>query len=349
MAIERVFDADKFSHGPATEGFEQAMARQAGAGFAIGVNSGTDALRIALGAAGVARGDEVVVPAYAPYATAAAVWQIGASPIFVDVLPSSYAPEPDAVRRAVTDRTRAIIISGTRSHSTETAPVRDVAGESGVTLIEDGTDDDPVTPALAGVVRAVPLSADDVLGALGDAGVVLTNDADMADRCRLLRHHGRAGECADPVADPTAAVLSGTNSKMDEIHAAVLMSRLARHSDVAARRALLAARYDEQLAPIGPVCRPARPASGRYVISAPDRDELAGVLAACGIETQTPVPVPLHLLPGFVGAGGRPGDHPVAEAAAARALALPLYPDLDLGVVDQVSRTVSAFFAGRTA
>ncbi|MDR7275582.1 DegT/DnrJ/EryC1/StrS family aminotransferase [Catenuloplanes atrovinosus] len=344
-AIGGVFESDKFSHGPVTRRFETEMARHAGAAFAIGVNSGTDALRIVLRACGVARGDEVILPAFAPAATAAAVWLIGARPIFVDVHPDSLTPTPEAVRAAATDRTRAVVFSGGAARPAEATAVRAEADRAGLAFAEDGADgiaaaDAPAIP----MNRALPLSAGAVLGGLGDAGVILTDDAAVADRCRLIRHHGRAGECAGRVSEPTAALVSGLNSKMDDIQAAVLLARLPGHTEVTARRAELAARYSVRLARVGPVRPLAASATGRYVVETPERDGLAGFLAERGIETRKPVPVPLHLLDCFAGLGGRPGEHPVSESAATATLELPLYPDLGTSGVDLVCSAVAAFF-----
>jgi dTDP-4-amino-4,6-dideoxygalactose transaminase len=193
------------------------------------------------------------------------------------------------------------------------------------------------------------------LGAIGDAGMVITDDPLIADRCAVLRHHGRMGTTVGRISGiSNAASVSGTNSKMDEIQAAVLLTRLAHLRAAIDRRAELAAYYTERLAGVSevdtPVLVPRAAATGPvwyvYLIQADRRDALVDCLARAGIQTEIYYPTPLHRQPCFAALGHRRGEFPVAEAAAERAVALPLYPDLTTDQVDRVCSVIERCYAG---
>jgi UDP-2-acetamido-2-deoxy-ribo-hexuluronate aminotransferase len=217
-------------------------------------------------------------------------------------------------------------------------------------MFRDGVHAGRGTPG--GVLSFFPTKT---LGALGDAGMVLTDDALIADRVSVLRHHGRMGVTIGRLPGiSNASSVSGTNSKMDEIQAAVLLTRLTGLADAIARRAELAARYTERLADVPGVATPrvlprsfaTNPVWYVYLIEAERRDALAQRLAAEGIGTEIYYPTPLHLQPCFAELGYRRGRFPVAEAAAARALALPLYPDLPESHLELVCSVIERFYGG---
>ena len=367
--VEEVFDNGKFSHGAKTEELEEAIRRYTGARHAVGVNSGSDALLLLLRAAGIgalgyggqgSRTDEVIVPCYTFFASASAVWHAGARPVFVDIEPDTYAADPAAVRAAVTDRTRAIMPVHLFHQLADLTALTQIGRETGVPLVEDsaeavGMRHDGVHAGLHGLGGVLSFFPTKTLGALGDAGMVITDDPLIADRVSVMRHHGRMGVTVGRLPGiSNAAAVSGTNSKMDEIQAAVLLTRLGGLADAIARRAELAARYDERLAGIPGVTTPrvvprkaeTNPVWYVYLIEADDRDALVDRLTEAGVGTEIYYPRPLHLQPCFAELGYREGAFPVAEAAARRAVALPLYPDLSEAAVDRVCAVIESFYRG---
>ncbi len=359
--VEEVFAAGKYSHGLQVDRLERAIADYVEAPHAVGVNSGTDALALLLRAAGVGAGDEVVLPCFTWISPASMIARLGATPVFVDVEPGSYALDPAAVEAALTPRTRAILPVHLFNQMADMTAITAIARHHDVRVVEDSAEaigmwQDGVHAGLHGSGGVLSFFPTKTLGTLGDAGMIITGDALIADRCRILRHHGRAGATVGRItAISNAAARPGTNSKMDEILAAVLLSRLRHLPGDVARRAALADRYDRALAPLaraGLVARPrllARPASSTpvwyvYVVEAEDRDALATHLAAAGIGTEQYYPRPLHLQPCFAHLGGREGQHPVAEAACRRTLALPLYPDMTPARQDAVVSEIERFY-----
>ncbi|MFE9500389.1 DegT/DnrJ/EryC1/StrS family aminotransferase [Streptomyces collinus] len=356
--LDEIFAYGKYSHGHKTLELEKAVRQFTGAAFAVGVNSGTDALILLLRAAGIKSGDEVVVPCYSFFATASAVHHTGATPVFVDIDAASYAMQPDLTRQAVTNATKAIMPVHLFSQMADMGALAEVASDTNVPLIEDSAESigmfyGGVHAGLHGIGGVLSFFPTKTLGALGDAGMVITNNQLIADRCALMRHHGRMGVTAGKISGiSNAAALSGTNSKMDEVQAAVLLARLPRLSRAIARRAELVRQFDAQLADIEQVRTPRiapRPVSSGpvwyvYLIEAENRDLLASHLAAVGVGTEIYYPRPLHLQPAFAHLGYRYGDFPVAERAAQRVLALPLYPDLTSGQVSHVCDSIREFY-----
>jgi UDP-2-acetamido-2-deoxy-ribo-hexuluronate aminotransferase len=356
--LDRVVDRGKYSHGRQVAEFETALAAWTGARHVIAVNSGTDALVLLLRAAGLAPGDEVVVPAYSFVATASSVVLARGRPVFADIDPGSYALDPGAAAAAVTPRTRMVLPAHLFCQLADLAALRDVARRGGLALVEDsaeavGMRADGVHAGLFGAGGVLSFFPSKTLGAIGDAGAILTDDPDVAATADALRHHGRSGRTLDNfpgINNPT--VVPGVNSKMDDIQAAVLLAKLTRLDRDIARRARLAAAYTERLRGAPGVLRLPAPRQDPvyyvYLIEVEHRDELAGWLAARGIGTETYYPVPLHLQPCFAGLGHRRGEFPHAEAACRHALALPLYPDLPDGAVDVVCDAIRDFYAGRS-
>ncbi|GGU92725.1 pleiotropic regulatory protein [Actinomadura cremea] len=354
----------KFSHGAKVAEFERELRRWTGARHVVGVNSGTDALVLLLRAAGLRPGDEVIVPAYSFIATATSVVLAGGVPVFADIEAGGYGIDPASADAAATARTRMIMPVHLFDRPADMRGVAAVARRRGLTVVEDsaeaiGMGVDGAHAGLAGAGGALSFFPAKTLGAIGDAGAVLTDDDAVAESVRMLCHHGRGGATLDHfpgIANPT--VVPGRNSKMDDVQAAVLLGKLGRLDADIGRRAELAARYDARLRGVPGVRRvpgdvPPHPGTGRvvyvYLVEAADRDALAAHLAARGIGTEVYYPLPLHLQPCFAHLGHRPGDFPRAEAACAAALALPLYPDLPDAHADRVCDEIESFYAGRRA
>ena len=353
--LDELVDQNSFSHGAKVRALEAAIAGWTGARFAVGVNSGTDALVLLLRAAGLRTGDEVVVAAYGAVASASAVLMAGGRPVFADIDPVGYALEPAAAAAAVTDRTRVLLPAHAAHEPADLAGLTDLSVRRGLTLLEDSASALGLRWAgrhaglqgRGGVLSFFPTKT---LGAIGDAGMVITDDERIAELVGALRDHGRAPGGTGP------SLMSGVNSKMDELQAAVLLAKLDRLDRDISVRAQLAAAYDERLRSLPGVLRlptvqprpvPTTTVFSAYVVAVERRDALVAHLARRGIGTEVSCPRPLHLQPCFAALGGRPGQFPVAEAAAASTLSLPLHADLRPEQVELVCDAISEFAAER--
>ncbi|MFA1546932.1 DegT/DnrJ/EryC1/StrS family aminotransferase [Actinomadura chokoriensis] len=360
--VTDVLDNGKFSHGAKVGELEERLAAWTGAPHVVAVNSGTDALILLLRAAGLRPGDEVIVPAYSFVATASAVALAGGVPVFADIEADGHGVDPRSVDAAVTSRTKMIMPVHLFDRMADLRGLGDVARWHGLTIVEDSAEAvgmrmDGTHAGLHGAGGVLSFFPAKTLGGIGDGGAVLTGDPSIAERARMLRHHGRGGRTlGDFSGISNATMLPGRNSKMDDVQAAVLLAKLTTLDAAIARRAELAGRYDARLRGMPgvrsvPGARPPLPGSNRvvyvYLLQVDDRDALAAHLAARGIGTEIYYPVPLHLQPCFAHLGHRPGDFPRAEAACAAAVALPLHPDLREADVDRVCDEIEGFYAGR--
>ncbi len=339
-AVARVLDSGWFILGPEGEAFERELAAALGAREAVAVGNGTDALHLALRALGVGPGDEVVTTSISAAFTGLAVLQAGARPVFVDVDPRTLNLDPEAVARAVTPRTKALLPVHLYGHPAEMGPILALAREKGLAVLEDACqahgaryEGRPVG-TLAGErgIGALSFYPTKNLGALGDGGAILLNDPLLAARLRQLRNGGQSDRYRHEV--------PGVNSRLDELQAALLRVGLRHLAAWTERRRALAAFYQQELEgsgvePLGE--QPyARAVFHLFVVRHPRRDALMATLRERGIGTLIHYPIPLHLQPAFAPLGGRPGDLPVAEKASAEILSLPLYPEL----TDEQARAV---------
>jgi dTDP-4-amino-4,6-dideoxygalactose transaminase len=345
-AVAEVVRSGRFVLGPFGERLEREMASRCGVAHAVGCNSGTDALVLALRVVGVHPGDEVVTTPFTFVATATAIQAAGARPVFADVEPDTLNLAPDPAAERVGPRTAAVLPVHLFGHLADMAGLK---GRLRVPLIEDAAQAILAAaggwPAGAwGEAAAVSFYPTKNLGAFGDGGMLLTRNARAASRARRLRDHGQRRRYVHEEA--------GYNSRLDEIQAAVLLRKL-RHLDgwSEARRAL-AATYQGAFAAAGlgdivrlPVERPGhRHVYHQYVVRVPRRNRLRAFLAARGIGTAVYYPVPLHLQPALADLGHRRGDFPAAERAAREVLALPMFPELRPDEVAQVVDGIRAFY-----
>ncbi|WNV88990.1 DegT/DnrJ/EryC1/StrS family aminotransferase [Umezawaea sp. Da 62-37] len=362
--LNALLDRGKYSHGRQVVELEGVLADYTGAAHVLAVNSGTDALTLLLRAAGVRRGDEVVVPAFSFVATASSVSLALATPAFADIDPESYALDPESAEAAVTDRTAAIMPTHLFWQMADMTGIGEVAARHDLALVEDSAEAigmrwDGTHAGLLGKGGVLSFFPTKTLGALGDAGAILTNDPTVAELAGTLRHHGRMGRTTDHIAGiSNLSGASGTNSKMDDVQACVLMGKLPHLDDDIARRAQLAEAYTERLSGVPGVLRlpslakrevRTDPVFYVYVIEVERREELVGHLTRQGIGTEVYYPTPLHLQPCFAHLGHRRGDFPNAEAACERTLALPFHHDLDEDTVDRVCEAIRTFYAGSRA
>lgn len=315
-----------------------------GGGEVVALNSGTDALMLAMLALGIGRGDEVITPANSFVASTAAVVHVGATPVLVDVLPDQNL-DPDAVDKAITPRTKAIMPVHLTGRMAEMDAVMALAGKHGLKVIEDAAQSigSMHKGRLAGTIgdmgcfSAHPLKN---LNACGDAGFLVTRDAEAARRIRLLRSHG--------LVDRNTVTEFGLVSRMDTLQASILRMRLKRLPSVIERRRRNAALYRALLDPAHVFVPAERPETfdtcHTFVIQVDRRDELQAHLAAQGIGTGIHYPVPIHLQPAAARLGYGPGAFPVVEAQAKRIITLPVNQFLTAADVERVAGAVNAFF-----
>ncbi len=345
-AIAAALDGNRYILGPQTQAFEQEFAAYLGVRFASGVGSGTEALHIAIRACGLGPGDEIITVAHTAVATVAAIELAGAVPVLVDIDPATYTIDPNKIAAAITPRTRAIIPVHLYGAAANLSPIVELAQQHSLKVIEDcaqahGTRYMNRPVGSFGDVACFSFYPTKNLGAIGDGGLVATNDPIIAENLNLLRQYGWRERYISEIA--------GWNTRLDELQAAILRVKL-RHLDADNdKRRALAALYDEQLA--GVVTLPLEPVNTRhvyhlYVIRHPRRDALMQFLRERGIGTAIHYPVPIHLQPAYRGrlAGGL-GSLPETERAVREIVSLPMYPEISEEDVRLVAQAVREFAA----
>jgi dTDP-4-amino-4,6-dideoxygalactose transaminase len=340
-AVLDVLAAGVYINGPNVRALEDEIARYAGTQHAVALNSGTDALHLALRALDIGPGDEVITTPFTFVATTEAIGMVGATPVFADIDPRTFNLDPSSIERAVTPRTRAILpvhLYGLMSGMDE---VLAIAGRHGLPVVEDcaqaiGAQWEGRPAGSIGTIGCFSFFPSKNLGAYGDGGMLVTDDAEIAAHVKRLRAHGAAVKYYHDEL--------GVNSRLDEIQAAILRVKL-RHLDewIDARRAS-AARYSSSLNKLSGVETPSAPASSRhvyhqYTVRVGEREEVARALEQRGIQTMIYYPVPLHLQAVHASLGYGMGDFPEAETAAIEVLSLPMFPELEDAEVD---RTIEA-------
>jgi len=355
--LEQVVRSQAFILGPEVAKLEERVASYCQAKAAIGVSSGTDALLISLMALGVGPGDEVVTTPYSFFATAGAVVRLGAKPVFLDIEPRSFNIHPDKIERAVTAKTKAIIPVHLYGQSADMAPIMDLAGKRKLAVIEDaaqaiGTEyKDGRRAGSIGTVGCLSFFPSKNLGCLGDAGMVVTNDADLAERLRVLRVHGSKPKYYHK--------LVGGNFRIDTIQAAVLNVKLNYLDGWTKRRQENAQRYETLFRQTGLLERGAVTlpeavyrASGKshyhiynqFVLRVERRDDLIAHLKQKGIGAEIYYPVPFHLQECFRYLGYKEGDFPESERAARETIAIPIYPELTAEQQAEVVDGIGSFY-----
>ena len=347
-AIGRVVASGRFILGPELDGLEEELAAYTGAAHAIGCASGTDALLLALMALDVGPGDEVITSPFTFVSTAAVIHRLGARPVFVDIDPRTYALDPDQLARRINSRTRAILPVHLYGRIGSLEPVLEVARHCQVPVVEDAAQalGARLGGRMAGTFGAIGCYSfypTKNLGAAGDGGLVVTNDARLAGRLRRLRVHGQE--------DRYVYREVGINGRLDELQAAVLRVKLRRLESWNQARREKAALYTRLLG--NSVETPDFGPEGahvfhQYTIRVGDRKELARRLAGQGVETGVYYPVALHLQACFAYLAYQKGDCPQAEAAAEQVLSLPLYPELPAEAQEYVVGIIRKW-AGETA
>jgi dTDP-4-amino-4,6-dideoxygalactose transaminase len=345
-AMRAVVESTSFVRGPECAAFEQEFAEFCEARHACGVGNGTDALRLALWALGVGPGDEVITVAFTFIATAEAIVQNGARPVFVDVDQERLTMDPAGVERALTPRTKAIVPVHLYGQPADMGAILSLAGHHGIPVVEDaaqahGARWQGQRAGSLGQAGCFSFYPGKNLGAYGDAGAVVSNDDEFLARVRRLANHGGGR-------DKYQNLVPGTNSRLDALQAAVLRVKL-RHLDRWNEERRARARlYQELLAEIPGVVVPGEAPDAPsvwhlFVIRVVARERLSAQLAARGIATAVHYPTPLHQQPAMTGAGVPAEGLPVTERLCQQVLSLPMYPELPLETVRRIAGEIRSF------
>jgi len=345
-AFDQLIDSNAFINGPQVSAFERAWAGYCGVERCVGVASGLDALRLALIAGGIKRGDEVIVPAHTFVATFEAVSQAGGVPVPVDITMKDYNLDVAAVAAAVTPRTRFVMPVHLYGQLCDIRELSRVASGADVAVIEDacqahGATRDGVRPGEATLAAAFSFYPGKNLGAMGDAGALVTNDTGLADRVIALREHGQRAKYRHE--------LEGYTSRLDTIQAIVLLEKLERLDEWNDLRRAVAAEYQSRLAGVGdlslpPVPEDSEPVWHLYVVRTASPVMLAEFLSSRGIGTGRHYPEPPHLSQAYRDLGYREGQFPNTERVAREGVSLPMFPGMDEKQVDAVVEAVTAYF-----
>jgi dTDP-4-amino-4,6-dideoxygalactose transaminase len=342
--IGELAETGGFTNGPQVAAFEEAYAAYCGSAHCVGVANGLDALRLALLAAGLEPGDEVIAPALTFAATLEAVTQAGGVPVLADIGEDDYCLDPAAAAAAVTPRTRFLLPVHLYGQ------MADVAGleQLGIPIVEDacqahGARRDARRAGSAGLAAAFSFYPAKNLGAFGDAGALTTSDDELAAPVRALREHGQYRKYEH--------ALEGYTARLDTIQAIVLLHKLPLLESWNDERRRAAALYTERLAEVGDLRRPhvadgSDPVWHLYVVRTRRPDALADFLRDRGIGTGRHYPQPLHLAPAYARLGYREGAFPVAEALACECLSLPIFPGIAEAQLEAVCEAVEAYFRG---
>lgn len=351
-AVARVLDSGWFILGEEVKAFEQEFAAYLGVEYSIGVASGTDALHLALRACEIGAGDLVFVPSHTAVATATAVDLCGATPVFVDINPQTYTMDPQHLEDSIqcfasTGKAKAVIAVHLYGHAADMTAINDIAARYKLKVIEDcaqahGALWKEKSVGSWGDVAAFSFYPTKNLGALGDGGAVATNDAELAERMRLLREYGWK--------ERYVSALRGMNTRLDEMQAAILRVKLRYLDDSNAKRATLAIEYSKCLQGARNITLPfvhydATPVWHQFVIRTQQRDALKNYLREHDVGTLIHYPVPIHLQPAYADfAHG--AAFPQTESAALQVLSLPIYPELSVEDVREVARHIVQWSRG---
>ena len=341
-AAARVLESGWLVLGPEGKEFEASLAEFVGSAYAVGCGSGTDAIELGLRALGIGRGDEVVTQANTCVPTVSAIARAGATPVLCDVEPDGATMDPESLAAAVSPRTKAVIPVHLYGQCADLRAICEIADDRGIAVVEDcaqaiGATFEGRGAGTWGAVGCFSFYPTKNLGALGDGGAVVTDDAMVAERLRKLRVYGQESRYRHE--------FEGVNSRLDELQAAFLNAKLAHLGEWNARRQVIAAAYSEALA--GEAATPLALLPGRehvfhlYVVETEDRDAYRDSLAASGIETLIHYPLPIHRQPAYAELAHGSVPLTVAERLADRIVSLPIYPELTDAEVEHVAAVAS--------
>lgn len=342
--LEKVFQKGDYILGQAAKDFEAKFANYCGVKYGIGVNSGTDALYLAIASLDIKEGDEVILPTFTFIATALCVSYAGATPVFVDVENDTYNIDPKAFEKAITKKTKAVIPVHLYGQSANMSEIVTIARKHGIKIIEDSAQAHGATYkgkriGSLGDVACFSFYPTKSLGAFGDAGMIVTDDPAINQKALMLRDYGRQGRYEHKI--------KGYNSRLDTVQAVVLLAKLKHLDQWNAMRAEKAAYYDRVLKGLNGVTTPKVQSDRTHVyqtyavrVKASRRDAIMESLKAKGVSSLIHYPIPLHLQEAYKELNGKRGDFPVAEALADEVLSLPMFPHITNQQIDAVCQAL---------
>lgn len=343
-AIQRVLDSGYFIMGPELKALEQEVAEYLGIKYGVGCASGTDALQVALMALDIGPGDEVITTPFTFVATVEVIALLGAEPVYVDIDPDTYIIDPEKIEEAVTDKTRAIIPVHLYGQTAPMQEITDIAEKYGLHVIEDtaqaiGARQNGQCAGTFGTTGCISFFPSKNLGAYGDAGMVVTNDQETAEKVRMITKHGSRVKYQHETL--------GVNSRLDALQAAILRVKLPHLDEWNRKRAEIAKRYKTEITP-DQVTLPTTADGNTHIyhqfsIQVPDRDDFQDYLKEHDIPTAIHYPIPLHKQPAFENVGRNTGV-PVAEEASAHIISLPIYPEMPESDQSLVIQTINEYF-----
>lgn len=345
-AIEGVVDSGAFILGPAVSELEKHVSQYIGTKHAVAVASGTDALHLALRAAGIGPGDEVITTPFTFVATIDAIAYCGATTVFADIEPKTFNINPEKVKKAVTEKTKAVIPVHLYGQSANLTGLKEISAKKNVYIIEDcaqaiGAELNGKKVGSTGSIGCFSFFPTKNLGCFGDGGVTTTNDDQLADNLRMFRGHGsRKTYHYDRV---------GYNSRLDSLQAAILMVRFKYLEEWTGKRRKNAALYREQLKGIAQITLPpespeAKHVYNQFTIRIEARDRLFDFLKSKGIGSMVYYPLSLHLQNAFANLGHKKGDFPESEKAQDQVLSLPIFPELTGAEIEEVCAGIKSFY-----
>jgi len=342
--IEEVIESASFILGNKGLELEKKIAQYVGTSYGIGVANGTDALFLSLKACNIGPGDEVITTPFTFFATGEVIANTGATPVFVDIDPETYNIDPEEIRKAITKKTKAIIVVHLFGLSANMEPIQQIAKEHQLYLIEDacqaiGTNQKGKGAGSIGDIGCFSFFPSKNLGAFGDAGMIVTSNDELYDRLIQLRNHGSKVRYHHSIL--------GYNSRLDEIQAAILLVKFKYLDELIDKRIQIAKRYTDELKGIvktPKILKNREHTFHQYCIETPKRDELMEFLGKKQIATAVYYPIPLHLQKALDYLGYREGSIPNAEAAAKNILALPIGPTLTAEQQSYIIQSIKEFF-----
>jgi dTDP-4-amino-4,6-dideoxygalactose transaminase len=346
-AIHKILDSSQYILGKAVSDFEEEFAKSHGCKHCVGVGSGTDALHLALWIEGIGPGDEVITVPFTFIATVESISLVGAKPVLVDIDPKTYTLDPAKLEKAITPKTKAVISVHLYGQAGEMDAISAICKKHNVMLIEDAAQAHLAkfksqSIGQFGVSTCFSFYPGKNLGAYGEAGAVITNDSDRAQKLRQLRDHGQSRKYQHET--------WGHNYRMDGFQGAVLGVKLKHLPSWTERRREVAAYYKKNLIGVGDIRLPfERPDSyhvyHQFVICTPKRNELQEYLHSQGIATGLHYPIALHMQAAYQHLGYKEGDFPESEKAARECLSFPIYPEMTKEQLDYIIQHVKGFFS----
>lgn len=347
VGLKRVFKAGNFILGKEEKDFESEFARYCEAKFAVGVNSGTDALYLAIAACDIKEGDEVILPTFTFIATALCVSYAGAKPVFVDIEPQTYNIDPKSLEKAITKKTKAIIPVHIYGQAANMDEIRKIAKAHNLKVIEDaaqahGARYKGKRIGSLGDVACFSFYPTKGLGAFGDGGMIVTSDDKIYEKCLMLRDYGRQGRYEHKI--------KGYNSRLDTVQAVVLSAKLKHLDRWNGMRAKKAEEYRAALQGVKGVSTPAAKPDRfhvyqTYAVRLKNRDEVCEGLREKGVSVLIHYPIPLHLQEAYRELGHQRGDFPVSETVASEILSLPMFPHITKKQINYVCKNLKELIA----